>query len=342
MSTHEAGSAVAVVGFILEDADAEALGVDPATGQASELINFCRAIIAAMSTDPSSVLLVIAGDFVGSVKSRLPEGAYRESFDEARGAGLVAAKTMVVGDEIHVVFPAWYFLDSAAMEARMSRAELAEFLSSAPERDRLTRRTAVHEAQHVAMEQAGEDKSDFPSARRARRNFLSVAHQVLTEYRAELGVHGELRGEYETDFPLESLAALKVDLALIDDAYQADLDVDALSHNVLQQTQHLWKALAYLAAARRIEGVDSPIVLTAADQALWDQMGGEHWAQFEGILGQMVSAHTRVSTVDLQRVTDDLADLLEEWLISLGFSWRDIENIDSTRFDIVSRHLLND
>lgn len=340
MSIPEVGSDVALVGFILEDADAEALGVDPATGQVSELINFCRATIAAMAPDPSSVLLVIAGDFVGSVKSRLPQ-TYRDSFDDARGAGLVAAKTMVVGDEIHVVFPAWYFLDSAAMEARMSPAELAEFLSTAPERDRLTRRTTVHEAQHVAMDQADEDESDFPNARWARRNFLSVAHQILTEYRAELGVHRELRGEYETDFPLESLAALKVDLAVIDDAYQADLNVDALSHNVLQQTQYLWKALAYFAAARRIEGVHSPIVLTAADQALWDQMGGEHWAQFEGLLGRMVSAHTRVSAVDLQRVTDDLADLLEKWLVSLGFSWRDIENTDNSRFDIVSRHLLN-
>lgn len=314
---------VPATAVIFEDVDPPALGVDPQSGETPALINFCRAALAQMALDPDSVALVVSGDFVASVKRRLPRGPYRDRYDEVRGAGTVGAKTMVVGEEIHVVVPAWQFEDQSSDEATLG-----------------VRRTVVHEAQHVAMQQAGEDDGVFPDEPWARANFLTAAHQVIVEYRAELGVPNLLRRDFEVELSGSAVQALQADLVRIDDRYQGDLDVGALSYDVLQQSQHLWKALAYIAAARRNLSIGTPLPVEAEAEGLWEQMGAEHWAQFEGILSRVPSAHTRISRHDLRRVTDELADLLAAWLESLGFEFRDIDHGRNSMFTIVSRHLL--
>lgn len=314
---------VPAVALVLEDVDPEVLGVDVRADQAPELINFSRPILAAMAVEPEAVRLMITGKFVESVRCRLPESAYRDNYDEARGAGMVGAKTMVVADEIHVVFPAWLF-----QGPRDEKAGL------------LARRTAVHEAQHVAMEQHGEDGGGFPDEPWARRNLLTIAHQVIVEYRAELGVPESLREGFETTLNADTPLALREDLVLIDDAYQQNLDVEQLSYNVVQQSQHFWKALAYIAAARRVLNVDEPLSTDRDHDELWEQMGAEHFERFEEVLRAVPSAHTGVSSVELRRVTDDMADVLTSWLESLGFVWKDIDDGSLCAFNIVSRHLL--
>lgn len=314
---------VPAVALVLEDVDPVALGVDAHAQQTPELINFCRAILAAMAVEPDAVRLVITGNFVESVKRRLPEGDYRDNFDEIRGAGTVGAKTMVVADEIHVVFPAWLFLPSPDENA-----------------DLTARRTAVHEAQHVAMEQHGEDEGDFPNEPWARRNLLTIAHQVIVEYRAELGVTEALRRDFETTLNTATPLALRDDLVRIDDAYQQSLDIAQLAYEVVQQAQHFWKALAYIAAARRVLNVSGPLAVGSDQDELWEQMGAEHWERFEGTLSLVPSAHTRISSQDMSRVTDDLADTLTSWLESLGFTFKDTEDGLNSIFNIVSRHLL--
>ncbi|NJI58602.1 hypothetical protein HCX50_04065 [Microbacterium oxydans] len=314
---------VPVVALDLEEIDPVEVGVDIHTGQAPELINFGRAILAAMAGEPEAVRLVIAGNFVESVRRRLPEGTYRDSFDEIRGAGEVAVKTMVVADEIHVVVPAWLLQAS-----QDERADLR------------ARRTVVHEAQHVAMQQHGEDDGGFADEPWARRCLLTVAHQVIAEYRAELGVPAPLREGIEPTLSADTPLALREDLVLIDDAYQQSLDVQYLAHNVVQQSQHFWKALAYIAAARRVLSVDEPLRAEFGHGDLWEQMGAEHWERFEDILRTVPSAHTRVPSLELRRVTDEMAGVLTSWLESLGFVFKDINGGNNSVFHIVSRHLL--
>lgn len=318
----------------VEAADLEALGMAPANPSPTELMNFCRETLGTLAARPEEVTLVIAGDFIESVRSRLPDGPYKEAFDVDRGAGMVGAKTMRVGDEIHVVFPAWLFLDSAWARATLPQDEAEQITSTAAFRAKQTRRTVVHEAQHVAMDQAGEDNQDFSDVPWARQNFLTVAHQVIAEYRAELGVPNDLREDYEAAFPVESLDHLREDLRRIATVeYQSHLDVGQLAYDVVQQTQHAWKTLAYVAAARRIAGVDLgesfPNEMTRTQA--WTLMAEPLWATFESLLSRIPSGAVRVDAVELRTWTGELADLLTDWLQTYGFVWRDIGSASEFR-----------
>lgn len=312
--------------FVLEYVDPTILGISPANPTATETMEFCRGVLSLLALKPESVTLVVSGEFIESVKSRLPDGLYRDSYDLERGAGSVAAKTMRVGDEIHVIMPAWLFLDSDAAGEKLSAEDAQELISSEDDRARLARRTAVHEAHHVAMYQAGEDDTDFSGEGWARQSFLNVAHQVIAEYRAELGVPRTLREGYETVFPLSSLEVLRSDLHRIAAVeYQQHLDVGRLSYEVGQETHHMWKALAYLTAARRVAsipiGTGFPDDVTNSE--VWHLMAQDHWADFERLLSPIPSGGNRVDAADLQRWTTELADLLDRWLTGLGFTWTD-------------------
>lgn len=321
-----APSAVPAVAFVIEDADLVMLGMSPGRPAPTPLIDFCRAALGLLALRPDEVKLVIAGDFVESVKARLPDGPYRDSFDLERGAGSVGAKTLVVDGEVHVVFPAFLFLDSDAARQHLPPEDAEQIVASDGARANRARRTAIHEAQHVAMEQAGEDNPDFSAAGRARQNFLNVAHQVISEYRAELGVPRELREEYETDFPLESLRHLQAALQRYVVTYQGHGDVDRLAYEVVQETHHLWKALAYVAAARRVMGSETgaPFPDDVAESDLWRLMAEDHWDDLERLLSDIPPGGVRVDPSDLERWTNELADALDAWLTDFGFVWEDL------------------
>ncbi|MDZ5146297.1 hypothetical protein [Microbacterium testaceum] len=318
---------VTLSAWAVEDADLEALGMDSVNPSPTELMDFCRAALGALAVRVEEVTLVIAGDFIKSVKSRLPAGAYRDAFDVDRGAGTVGAKTMRVGGEIHVIFPAWLFLDSTWARATLSPEEAERITSTAESRAGQVRRTVVHEAQHVAMDQAGEDNQDFGNVPWVRQNFLVVAHQVIAEYRAELGVPNNLRESYEADFPVESLDHLREDLRRITTVeYQSHLNVERLAYDVVQQSHHAWKMLAYVAAARRIAGVGigEPFPTEMTRTEAWTLMAEPHWGAFEELLSRIPSGGVRVAAADLSAWTAELADLLVAWLQTYGFVWRDV------------------
>ncbi|CAN7231054.1 hypothetical protein LJR186_000876 [Microbacterium foliorum] len=326
------------VTVVFEDVALENIGLDPAPDEYPELIAFCRSEVTNMAADPTQVRLVIVGDMVEAIKRRLPAGPERDSFDADRGAGMLAAKTMVVGDEVHVIVPAWCFLDTQAMRNGSTDAEFAEFVRTAPARERMIRRTVVHEAQHVAMDQAGEDDADYPDAHWVRKTFLGAAHQVAVEYRAELGVRQELREDYETTFPAESLGAFRSDARELYAAYSTD--VSALSYYLMVQAIHLWKAFGYVAAARRVDGIEAALAVPQQERALWEQMGAVCWERFEQALAKLEAADTRIVDTEFRATVAQLADLLDEWFVELGFSWRDVENGRNTWFEVVSGHLL--
>lgn len=110
-STDDEELALVTVRVVLEGVGAEVLGMNPAQPEPTELISFCSAVIGTVAPEPEKVALVITGDFVESVKSRLPEGQYRDSFSLERGAGIVGGKAMAVREEIHVLLHAYMFAD---------------------------------------------------------------------------------------------------------------------------------------------------------------------------------------------------------------------------------------
>ena len=313
--------------WIAESVDFEYIGMDPENPQPTELMVFCCAMLGIAALDPEKVCFVIAGDFVESVKQRLPEGEYRDSFETQRGAGIVAAKTLKVGDEIHVVFPQWMFVDTVAALRLLEPEAAAEIASTVVERARQVRRTAFHEAQHVAISQRGEDAVDLNGLGWASKNFVSVASQIIEEFRAELAVPRELRDERELVFPVEALEHLRADLTRITTVeYQHHLDVGKLSYEVTQQTHHVWKVLAYLVAAQRVFGIVPGTAIPAEVQRAeaWRLMAAPLWERFEALLSEIPPGQIAVSPDVLHRFATDLAFLLSEWMLLLGFRWEDV------------------
>lgn len=322
----------------VEGADLVLLGMDADAPEPNDLMNFCRAVLGTLALDADAVVFVVAGDFAESVKRRLPEGEYKDAFDLERGAGTVAAKTMRVDDEIHVVFPAWMFVDLEAARKLLTPEQVVELEDTTADRVRLTRRTAIHEAQHVAMEQSGESVVDLAGRGFARKNFLNVAAQVIDEYRAELAVPEDLRGNHETKFPVDSLDHLRRELTRITTIeYQQHLDVGRLAYDVGQQSNHAWKALAYLAAARRAAGIElgDPFDDSVTKAEAWTRMVAPFWDRFETLLAEIPSGSVRVDRTERQRWIEDLADLLDEWLQGYGFRWLDAAG-DNSQFLIQS------
>lgn len=313
--------------WIAEGVDFEYIGIDSRNPQPTELMLFCCAMLGTAALDPEKVCFVITGDFVESVKQRLPEGEYRDSFDTQRGAGMVAAKTLKVNDEIYVVFPQWVFVDTAAALRLLEPEAAAEIASTEVERARQVRRTAFHEAQHVAIAQRGEDAVDLDGLGWARKNLVSVAAQIIEEYRAELAVPRELREEHELVFPLDALEQLRGDLTRITTVeYQQHLDVGKLSYDVAQQTHHVWKVLAYIAAAQRVFGI-APNTAPPADvqrAEAWRLMAAPLWERFEALLSKIPPGQIAISPEVLRGCALELAALLSEWMLLLGFRWEDV------------------
>ena len=313
--------------WIAEAVDFEYIGMNSGNPQPTELMIFCCAMLGTAAPDPEKVCFVVTGDFEESVKQRLPEGEYRDSFDTQRGAGMVAAKTLKVSDEIHVVFPQWMFVDTEAALRILEPEEAAKIASTEAERAQHVRRTAFHEAQHVAIAQRGEDTVDLDGLGWASKNFVSVAAQIIEEYRAELAVPRELREEHELVFPVDALEHLRADLTRITTVeYQQHLDVGKLSYDVVQQTHHVWKVLAYLVAARRVFGIVPSTAIPADVQRkeAWRLMAAPLWERFEALLSEIPPGQISVSPKALHRCAIELADLLSEWVRLLGFRWDDI------------------
>lgn len=323
--------------YAFEAVDPELLGMDPATWVPSESVNFCRAVLGTLALRPEEVTLVVAGDMVKSVRDRLPEGVDRDAFNDERGAGMLAGKTMEVGDAVHVLLPYWYFVDSTAARRVLRDEDADGFVAAEETRARLARRTVIHEAQHVVMFQAGEGEIDFVGAARARRDFLALAHVIVDEYRAELGVPTEVRETFETEVESETLPTLQSNLARIVSEYELHLHPERLMYSVLQEAQHAWKALACVAAARRVAGSPDPV---DPDTNGWVLMASAFWDRFEKLLTQVPSAHTRITQPELKRLAEGLADILDDWLQGLGFAWRDINDRSNADFRITSRRIV--
>lgn len=274
----------------------------------------CAAIIADAALDADHAVLIVTGDFVRSVRDRFPI-EIRHHYNSERGEGEVGAKVMAVRNEIHVIVPDYYF------EPNPDPSFDYEL------RNRLVTRMLRHEAGHVTMEQAGE--ASGPTIDRggaARRRFLHIADEVISEYRAELDVALEYRTAIDGFKPEEIASWLRNTLTQITIvSHQAHLDAERLAYEVSAAMQIAAKQLAPNAADRALRGIAPSDAFEAATEADtdWQTMIKPVWASFAGALDGIPPASARVSQSDLERVTARLADVLNGWLLRLNFVWDD-------------------
>lgn len=305
----------------LEYVDPELLGIDPAEDEWPPLLRGCAEVLAACGVVAGMTRLVITGDFVRSVQDRgEPGSTYHQNYDLERNTGIVGGKTISRPDStIDVLLHAAMFDPNAE-----GMAELAIH-------------TVLHEGQHVVIAQNGEADSDFESVPWARRNFLTAADQVIEEYRAEAVAAGVAPSGWATDDLVESLRSWLEHLqriALVE--YQAHLDAGKLSYDILQQTHTLWKLLAYVVAEQ--VGADQALPTSVTDDYLWALMVEPHWTEFTALLAAVPHGNQRMSRPDLDQLASDLADVMERWLLTLGFEFTD--NPDGAAFFIRDWSLL--
>ena len=324
-----------LVAYAFEAVNPVLLGMDEETWIPTQQVNLARAILALTAVDMTKVVLVVTGDMVASTRERL-EPHLRDAFSDERGAGTLGGKTMNVGDEVHVLMPFWFYVDADAAASMQPGEEADEFSANTEGRVALARRIIVHEAQHVRMTQKGEAGVDLSGTDRARRDFLFLAHDVLDEYRAELGVAADFREAFEYEVAAETLPAFREGLKRAVRENQRHRNVETLMDAVLAQAQHAWKALANVAAARRVGAVTEPLSASGTD---WDELAAPYWDRLEELLG-MTPPPAEQFTPEAQRpLMEALADLLDEWLRGLGFLWRDIDGGRNAEFKITSRHI---
>ena len=325
-----------LVAYAFEAVAPVLLGMDAETWIPTDEVNLARAILALIAVDMAKVVLVVTGDMVASTRERLPQDQ-RGAFSDERGAGMLGGKTMAVGDEVHVLMPFWLYVDPEAAASLMPETEAAEFLADTEARGELARRTIVHEAQHVLMTQKGEAGVKLADAR-ARRDFLFIAHDVIDEYRAELGVAANLRAAFEYEVAPETLPAFRDGLKREVQDYQRRRGVEDLMYGVLAQAQHAWKALANVAAARRVGAIAEPI---GTDRSGWDELAAPYWERFEELLRSAPAPSERFTPEAHRELLETVADLFDEWLQGLGFLWRDIDDGRNAEFKITSRHIVS-
>lgn len=313
---------------LLEGCEWPDIGVAPESDKLPELVAWCMAAVGLIAVDSDRVRLVITGDFVQSVRDRTLSEYYRENYDTERSTGTVGGKTMTLADgSVDVLLHASGF---RRPESEDDRAE----------REELIRRTTVHEANHVAMEQAGEGALSYNTQTWARQNILGSADSVISEYRAELGVAEFAPFPYQGWDFLEILQDFQIRLKSVDEAYQESLDVGALSMSVGTQATIVWRVFAYLAAyLRKAEGGFNDLPSEWTDEPIWQRIVGNHWATFTAILEPIPSGSHRIERSELDRSIDALASELQAWLATIGFSF--VDTAEGPRFNILSRGLLD-
>ena len=296
----------------IEYADPALLGVDAANGSFPELIQTCGEVLLACGADPVRTRLVITGDFVQSVRDRgEPDSEYHQNYDTRRNDGVVVGKTIDRDDNtVDVLLQGGLFLVDGEDDQLAFQTETAI-------------RTLVHEAQHVVTRQNGEDGSTFEESEWARRNFLTAADEVIEEYRAErVATRLVGPGGWNTAGLVGTARTWLNDLQRIAlEEYQQHLDTRRLSYDILQETHTVWKLLAYV-AAELAEG-DASLPDAVAEDALWVRMVQPYWDEFTELLGAVPDAHSRVNRVRLDEHAASIADLFEQWLLSLGFEFAD-------------------
>lgn len=314
-------------GLALEAVEPAVIGVDVSNATVPPLMVWCLTALREIAPDSRKARLVVTGDFVGSVQSRL-EGTDRRSYDLTRGSGFVGGKTMPRADgTVDVLVHAGPF-------AQRGDEVLPDGL------DQLIKRTVVHEAQHVAMEQNEQGFRPLQGAGFRTINLTSAAASVIDEYRAELGVPASLRdGDLRWD-GTEVTTALRSDLARVVADYQEHLDVGRLVYGVGTVALIAWRSLAYMAAWSRLVPDDDCVTADTLSHPLWQRMVARQWNRFVLCLETIPPGTTVMSRSEIDVAVVGLSEILNAWLLDLGFLWTEADDGNSL-FRIVEWDLLD-
>ena len=311
MSTGSGELGTATIVVTLEHVDVTLLGIDADAVGFQSLLRDCVSVLAACGVVADKTRLVITGDFVRSVQDRgEPGSAYHENYDTRRNTGIVGGKTIPRPDSmVDVLLHAAMFVPPDN-QGDVSHAEVAI-------------RTLVHEAQHVVIAQNGEGGGNFASAFWARRNFLTVADQVIEEYRAE-SVAARIAGPsgWNTDDLVVMVGTwLKALQRIATNEYQSHLNTAKLANDIIQETHTVWKLLAYVIAEQ--VATDQALPTNVVEDDLWALSIAPHWVEYKALLEPIPGADQRVPRMELDRSVAALADALERWLLTLGFEFTD-------------------
>lgn len=279
-------------------------GIKNSAGEVPEVILLCLTIASEILPQPDMVSLVLTGDFVGSVRHRLNGADY--SLD--RGSGFVGGKTMRNDDgSIDIL------LHAALAQRAFSPVEN-------PDATLLFLHTVAHELNHAAMYQRHESQWEGDRSSWKDANLRSAAVSVIGEYRAELGAL-EIVPDESSSWDLDEIAqnlSNSVENVVLN--YQDHRDVNKLVFDVGTQFLMAWKALAYVAAFEHGRpSAEEPIPTPTSQE--WLRMGAHSWEEFKAILAPVMSGTIEADSKLVDRTTQALLDIFDQWLRRVGFNW---------------------
>jgi hypothetical protein len=264
-------------------------------------------IVATRVNDLDRIDLVLTGDFVASVQTRLagPDGSVE--YHAKRGPGMAVAKTIPVGDRIAIIVPVVWFIDprGEAMESR--------------------RRMLSHEALHTALRLRDEQSHD---ARRrlgvsaAHGTYVACAGVVGEEYRVEAALRAE--PPFETNYPRileDSLVFARESFVDAVTLRYPNEPIDRTYDTVMGTVQNLAIQLAYFAAARSDEAGVVPGELDDEVGRIqhWDRLIGPWWQAIAEALSVFPDASQLCGRQVLDEAVLGLAAVVEQWLRYVGF-----------------------
>lgn len=266
--------------------------------------------------DRPKTRLVITGDLVATVNDR--EGRTGAPFTTERGAGIVAAKTMPPNADglVDILIPVYWLLP-------------LEDADETVERSRTIQHLAAHEAVHASIHHIGDEPFDLHHREQfghASMNFISMASEQIEEHLAEyLGSKVTGREVAQSASHVEaSIEAWQETLAVELPAIPED-DPDYFQRGMLvtfNALHILWKTLAYLAAALRVEDGFRPVPSEIAALPGWRQHIEPWWDRYLELLDEIpMTVDIDIAATD--EVVREMALHLQTWADELGFDFHD-------------------
>ncbi|RFZ48539.1 hypothetical protein MSS2_04706 [Mycobacterium marinum] len=275
--------------------------IDPSSNSFRAGIGDLAQVLGELVDTTEGVSLVVPVDLAEAVRLRQPD----VPFSSQRGSGTVGARTMPVGDgQIDVIVDANFLIANDA-------AGLAAASAGRPILNRdglsLVRRTIVHEAQHVVMNQRGSSFEDYLPERvdgEARAHLFDVARLMCDEHRAESkATQLTTPDPPSVDDVLDVLCHLGQELQAADALYQSAPGrhgaVGKLRDDVYIACGSFWTAVSYWAAQYRREDEIAEPSESIQTLGVWQRYVGPIW-------GTMAAALSAVPVIDLSTTKQDL------------------------------------
>jgi hypothetical protein len=252
--------------------------------------------------------IVVAEDFVRSVKSRLPKEE-ANAFHTQRGSGVVGGKAITSDDGDTVV----------VLTAELLRSRDDEAVTQ-------VRQLVAHELAHAAI--ADRDGATFFAYRRLRAPddshaalLLGLAAKIIEEVRIERWVirsglrEGSVKGGASADL---AIATGRGNLVLAITPGHAPSENRDLYDAVFTTLRDLFTYLGDF-AAEELEGLEP----ARPSDALWNTFAGRHFDRLRDLLAAVPIADAEVGLEVLDQDAIRIARVLREWHVALGYQVRD-------------------